>query len=166
MNVFLWYFTRTLVHSFLNMSKNVPEAGKDIFHGTGRRQGKEMTPVEIECMTHSYTTHAFFAHVRYLEEFMKTPMEIGLQYSMRRLYVLLQMEVEVPSIFATRVKAWERYKVLLKEYTTNTISKKDKVKSGFRRLNSMDLKTNSDDTKWDDLQDKKRKSNRDRDDRN
>lgn len=122
-----------------------------------------MSPIEIESMTLAYTIHAFFAQVSDLETFMAKPIALGLQYPMRRLYVLLQMETEVSSIYPTRIKAWDHYKVLLKEYTKNTISSKDKVKSGVGKLISMELKTNSDDTKWDDIQDSKRKANRDSD---
>lgn len=163
-NVFLWDFTRTLVHFYLNMSKNVPEAVKYIFYGAGCRQGREMSTVEIEYMTLAYTIHAFFAQAKDLEDFMAKPLAIGLQYPMRRLYVLLQMETEVLSIYPTRIKAWDHYKVLLKEYTTNTISNKDKVKSGVGKLISMELKTKSEDTKWDDIQYNKRKAKRDKDD--
>lgn len=142
------------------MIKKVPEAVKDIFHGAARKQGREMSPGEIGCITHAYKINGFFAQISDLEAFMKKPMEIGLQYPMRHLYVLIQMDVEVSPIYPTRIKLWDHYHVLLKEYTTNKVSKRDKVKSGFGKLIYMELKTNSDDTKWDELQDNKRKASR------
>lgn len=68
---------------------------------------RDPSPLETGCLTLAYTLHAFFSTVTDLEEFMTRPYAIGFQYAMRRLYVLLQIEFEVPIYFSTRTKAWD-----------------------------------------------------------
>lgn len=109
------------------------------------------SPLETECLTLAYTLHAFFATITDLDDFMTSPYAIGLQYAMCRIYVLLQIEVEVSIYCSTRTKAWDHYKVLLDDYTAMNLSTKDQVKENVGKLISLKLKTNTDTTKWDDI---------------
>lgn len=114
-NVFKWDFTRKLVHFYLSLKTDILSKVKEVFNASTRKPFREPSPLKTECLTLAYTLHAFFATITDLEDFMTRPYAIGLQYAMRRLYVLLQIEVEVPIYFSTRTKALDHYKVLLDE---------------------------------------------------
>lgn len=89
-----------------------------------------------------------FFRVPNLEEFMKQPCEIGLQFAMRRLYVLVKLENEVPHIFPTRREAWLQYKVLLDDYTGMNIAQNDNVKEDVSKIIELQLKVCGNNTRW------------------
>lgn len=69
---------------------------KEVFYASTRKPFRDPSPLETESLTIAYTLNDFFATVTDMEEFMTHPYAIGIQYAMIRLYVLLQIEVEVP----------------------------------------------------------------------
>lgn len=150
-DIFKWDFTRKLVHFYLSLKTYIPSKVKVVFYASTRKTFRDPTPLETECLTLVYTLHAFFATVPNLEEFMKQPNAIGLQYAMHRLYVLLQIEVEVPIYSSTKTKALDHYKVLLDDYTAMKLSTNDQVQEDVGKLISLKFKTSSDTSKWDDI---------------
>lgn len=148
--VLRWDLTRNLTHFFLSMNKGIPTVVRETFN-TSTRKSREPSALETECLTFSYTLHAFLVKVPDLDEFLKRPYAIGLQYAMRRLYVLLKLKTEVPPLFATRHQAWIQYKVLLDDYTSISIAQSDNVKEDVSKVIGLQLKMCGDNTTWRDI---------------
>lgn len=121
------------------MDKAILTVGRETFNASTRKS-REPTALETESLTLAYTLHAFFETINDLEGFMKQTYEIGLQYAMRRLYILLKMETEVTHLFASRHIAWLQYKVLVEDYTAISIAQNDNVKEEVNKIIALQLK--------------------------
>lgn len=132
------------------MDKRIPTVVRETFNSSTRKS-REASPLETECLTLSYTLHDLFVKVPDLEDFMKKPYAIGLQYAMRRLYVLLKLESEVPHIYPTRHKSWLQYKVLFDDYTTIILAQNDNFKEYVSKIIALQLKLCGDNARWRDI---------------
>lgn len=110
--------TRKLLHFFLDFNKDLPTVVRDIFNDGTRSiyHSRDIGPVEVECLTLAYAIHAFLVTVPDLDASLQEKHSAGLEYLLRRLYVLYRIEVSVPDEFETKEKAWWTQKILLEEY--------------------------------------------------